>query len=223
MFLRCARPPAGGRGRGPRADRQRQSGGPGDGHIERGFVALAANRFADAGVESNAALKLLRSAPGGAVAANALLALQGEFHLRTAAREKGRATLEEVAKRLRAAPGPDAWSQALFTLEAIARAARAVGDWELADALARQLLEHDPAFAGGHYALALVAEHNAGARPRARTEFAQAVKFWAKADPDLPELAEMQAQEPVAGRAVGASSTASLLNRPSSLTATCPT
>ena len=161
------------------------------GHIERGFVALAANRFADAGVESNTALKLLRSAPGGAVAANALLALQGEFHLRTAAREKGRATLEEVAKRLRAASGPDAWSQALFSLEAIARTAKAVGDWELAERMARQLLEHDPAYAGGHYALALVAEHNAY-QATARTEFAQALKLWAKADSDLPELAEMK-------------------------------
>src|SRR5262245_33325236 len=77
------------------------------GYIESGFVALAANRYGDAGNASNTALKLLRSAPGGAVAANALLALQGEFNLRTAAREKGRATLEEVAKRVRAAPGPD--------------------------------------------------------------------------------------------------------------------
>jgi tetratricopeptide (TPR) repeat protein len=161
------------------------------GYIELGFVALAANRFADAGVASNTALKLLRSAPGGAVAANALLALQGEFHLRTAAREKGRATLDDVAKRLRAAPGPDAWSQALFSLDAMARAARAVGDWELADRMARQLLEHDPAYAGGHYALALVAEHN-GDAVTATSEFAQALKLWAKADPDLPEVAEMR-------------------------------
>ena len=36
--------------------------------------------------------------------------------------------LEEVVrKKLRAAPGPDAWTQTLFTIEAIARAAREVG------------------------------------------------------------------------------------------------
>jgi tetratricopeptide (TPR) repeat protein len=161
------------------------------GYIELGFVALAANRFADGGVASNTALKLLRTSPGGGVAANALLALQGEFHLRTAAREKGRATLDEAAKRLRAAPGPDAWSQALFSLEALARTARIVGDWDLADRLARQLLDHDPLYAGGHYALALVAEHKADTAA-ARTEFAQALNLWAKADPDLPELAEMK-------------------------------
>ena len=99
-----------------------------------------------------------RAAP---IAANALLALQGEYSLRTADRTKGtRRLLEDVAKRVRAAPGPDAWSQALFTLEAIARTARPVGDWELAGRIAQQMIEHDPAYAGSHYALALVAEHD---------------------------------------------------------------
>jgi tetratricopeptide (TPR) repeat protein len=161
------------------------------GQIELGFAALAAGRWAEAGTASNTALKLLRTAPGGGVAANALLALQGEFYLRTAAREKGRATLDDVAKRVRAAPGPDAWSQALFTLESMARAARAVGDWELAGRMARQLLEHDPAYAGGHYALGLVAEHD-GETATAKSEFSEALKLWTGADADLPELAEMR-------------------------------
>jgi tetratricopeptide (TPR) repeat protein len=161
------------------------------GHIESGFVLLAANQWAEAGAASNTALKLLRNAPGGAVAANALLALQGEFYLRTAVREKGRATLEEVAKRVRAAPGPDSWAQALFTLEGMAGAARAVGDWELAGRMARQMVEHDPAYPGGHYALGLVAE-NAGDEAAARSEFALALKGWAKADADLPEVRELR-------------------------------
>ena len=161
------------------------------GHIEIAHVMLATNRWADAGTSFNTALKLLRTTPGGAIAANALLALQGELSLKTAERAKGRATLDEVTKRLRAAPGPDAWSQALFTLESIARAARQVGDWELAGRLARQMLEHDPVYAGGHYALGLVAEHD-GDPATARTEFGLALKAWAKADPDLPELAEIR-------------------------------
>jgi tetratricopeptide (TPR) repeat protein len=160
------------------------------GHIEAGFVALAGNRYGDAGTASNTALKLLRGAPGGGVAANALLALQGEFHLRTAAREKGRAMFEDVAKRVRAAPGPDAWSQALFTLEAMARAARDVGDWELAGRMARHLIDHDPAYAGGHYALGVVAEHD-GDTTTATSEFGQALKLWAKADADLAERQDM--------------------------------
>jgi tetratricopeptide (TPR) repeat protein len=161
------------------------------GHIEAGFAYLAVNNWGAAGTAANTALKLLRTAPGGGVAANALLALQGEFHLRTAAREKGRATLEEVAKRVRSAPGPDMWAQALFTLEGLARTARAVGDWELAGRLARQMLEHDPNYAGTHYALGLVAE-DAGDMAAAKSALALALKHWAKADPDLPELAEIK-------------------------------
>ena len=161
------------------------------GYIELGFLALAVNRWGDAGTASNTALKLLRTAPGGGIAANALLALQGEFHLRTAAREKARAALTDVANRLRGAPGPDAWAQALFSLEAIARAARAVGDWELAGRMARHLVEHDPAYAGGHYAAGLVAEHD-GDAAAARLAFAEALKLWAKADPDLAELAQIR-------------------------------
>ena len=161
------------------------------GHIESGFVFLAVNQWTEAGAASNTALRLLRTAPGGAVAANALLALQGEFYLRTAVRDKGRATLEEVAKRVRAAPGPDNWAQALFTLEGIARAARAVGDWEFAGQMARQMVAHDPTYAGGHYALGLAAEH-AGDAATAKSEFALALKGWAKADAALSELAELK-------------------------------
>jgi len=96
--------------------------------------------------------------------------------------------LEEVARKARAAPGPDAWTQALFTLEGIARAAREVGDWELGGWAARQMLDHDPNYAGTHYALALVAEHN-GDGAIARAERALVEKYWKNADRDLPELA----------------------------------
>jgi tetratricopeptide (TPR) repeat protein len=161
------------------------------GHIESGFVFLAVNQWNEAGAASNTALRLLRTAPGGAVAANALLALQGEFYLRTAVRDKGRATFEEVAKRLRAAPGPDNWAQAIFTLEGMARAARAVGDWELAGRMARQMVEHDPGYPGAHYALGLVAERD-GDATTATSAFAMAMKGWAKADADLPELLELR-------------------------------
>jgi tetratricopeptide (TPR) repeat protein len=159
------------------------------GHIEAGHVMLAQNRWGDAGNAANAALRLLRTAPGGGIAAAALLALQGEFNLRTAERTKGRATLEEAVRRMRAAPGPDAWAQALFQIEAIARASRSVGDWDLAGRMAKQMMDHDSSYAGSHYAAALVAEHAEDAAV-AKSEFAMAVKHWAKADPDLPELVE---------------------------------
>ena len=85
---------------------------------------------------------------------------------------------------MRARPGPDAWAQALFTIEAIGRAARDVGDWELAGWTARQMVEHDPNYAGSHLAMALVAEH-AGDTQSARAERGLVTKYWKNADPDL--------------------------------------
>jgi tetratricopeptide (TPR) repeat protein len=159
------------------------------GHVAAGQAHLALGQFKAATAEANAALRLMRASPEGAgLVATPLQALQGEFFLRTGQKEKGRPMLEEVARKSRAAPGPDAWTQALFTLEAIARAAREVGDWDLAAWGARQMLEHDSSYAGSHYALALVAEHN-GDAGTARAERAIVEKYWKNADRDVVELA----------------------------------
>ena len=53
------------------------------------------------------------------------------------------------------------------------------------------MLAHDPAYAGTHYALGLVAERD-GDQAAARAEFALAQKAWSQADPDLPELADIR-------------------------------
>jgi hypothetical protein len=76
-------------------------------------------------------------------------------------------------------------------MEAIGRIARDVGDWDFAGFVARQMLAQDPRYAGTHYALGLVAEHN-GDLPAARAAFAMAARAWGAADRDLPELAEMR-------------------------------
>ena len=157
------------------------------GHVEAGRARLALGQFKEAADEGNAALRLMRGTEGAGMVATALEAFQGEFFLRTGQKDKARSMLEGVARKVRSAPGPDAWAQALFTLEAIARAAREVGDWELAGWTARQMLEHDPNYAGAHFALALVAQHG-GDLPAARSEGAAAAKLWSTADPDLPEL-----------------------------------
>lgn len=158
------------------------------GLVETGFALLAMNRVPDAGAASNAALRALKSSPGGQdLVFIGLEALQGEFRLRSAQREQGRKMMLSAARKWRSLPGPDAWSQSLFRLEAMARSARAVGDWELAGRLAQLMTEHDPAYFGSHYALALVAQ-NAGNQPAARREFDLALKAWATADKDLPEL-----------------------------------
>ncbi|PYR56132.1 MAG: hypothetical protein DMF91_22605 [Acidobacteria bacterium] len=164
------------------------------GHVEAGHAMLVAGRFPEAAAEANAALRELESASDGAAqVATSLERLQGEFFLRTGKTDKGRALLDDVATKVRAAPGPDAWSDALFTLEAIGRAARDVGDWELAGRMAQQMREHDPAYAGTQYALGLVADHAGDARA-ARAAFALAAKYWSKADADLPELADIRAR-----------------------------
>ena len=158
------------------------------GHIEAGFALLAMNRYADGANASNAALRALKSAPDGqGLAVIPLEALQGEFRLRTAQREQGRQGMERAAQKWRALPGPDAWTQSLFRLEALARSARQVGDWALAARMAQLMLEHDPDYAGTHYALGLVAQHDGNA-DTARREFALAAKAWSNADKDLAEL-----------------------------------
>ena len=166
------------------------------GHVEAGRALLLLGKFQAASEEANAALRLMRLAPNGAgLVATPLKALQGEFFLRTGERDKGRAMLEEVTRAVRAAPGPDAWTQATFELEAIARAARETDSWELADWAARQLIGHDTRYAGAHYARALVARH-AGDEKTARAELALAAQYWTKADPDLPELQTIRGTRP---------------------------
>ena len=114
--------------------------------------------------------------------------LRGELRLREGAVAEGRGILEEVARTLRRLPGPDAWIQALFRLESMARMAREAGQWELAGFMARQMLEHDAAYGGSHLAQALVADR-AGDREAAAAARAEAARFWQDADRDLPELA----------------------------------
>jgi tetratricopeptide (TPR) repeat protein len=154
------------------------------GHVEAGRARLALGQFKEAADEGNAALRLMRGTEGAGIVADALQAFQGEFLLRTGKQAQGRPMLEDVVRKARARPGPDAWTQALFTIEAIARAARDVGDWELAGWAGRQMLEHDPNYAGSHHALALAAEH-AGDANTARSERALVEKYWKNADPDV--------------------------------------
>jgi tetratricopeptide (TPR) repeat protein len=165
------------------------------GYVMTGRAYLAAGQYKEAAAAANAALKALRSATAGqALVAPELEVLQGEFFLRTGQPEKGRAMLDEIVRRLRDGAGPDSWAQTLFTIEAIARAARQAGDWEFAGFAARQLAAQDARYAGAHYALGLVAEHNGDTRT-AQTEFALAEKAWSKADANLSELRDIRSRK----------------------------
>ena len=125
--------------------------------------------------------------------------LRGEILLREGKVAEGRALLKDVQTRLRAIPGPDAWIQALFRLEGIARVARDAGDWELAAYTADQMIEHDPSYAGAHAAQAAVARH-AGDDARAEREMDAARRAWAQADPDVRAEAAPAAAPSTSGR-----------------------
>jgi tetratricopeptide (TPR) repeat protein len=117
-------------------------------------------------------------------------ALHGELLIRTGKADEGQKALKDVQRALRATPGPDAWIQTLFRLESIARSAREAGDWDLAEYTAGQMIDHDAAYGGSHFAMALVLQHKGDTAGAAR-EFEAARRYWGNADPDLPELREI--------------------------------
>jgi tetratricopeptide (TPR) repeat protein len=164
------------------------------GRVMASRALMAGGKLPAASDEAKAALNELRDSGRRADFVRPYIeALQGEFFLRTGQAEKGRAVLKEMMRKVRAELGPDAWTQSLFKLEAIARVAREAGDWELAEYAAQQMMEHDPNYAGAHYAMALAAEHK-GDKAGALEMFAAAEKFWRNADADLPELLETRAR-----------------------------
>ena len=180
------------------------------GHVLAGHALAATKRMAAAHEELAAAEKGMDEvgAPG-ALARSAVDpyvdGLRGELLLREGRWAEAGPLLKDVQRRIRAVPGPDAWTEALYRLEAIARVAREAGDWDLAAYTAEQMRDHDPAYAGTRYALALVAEQR-GDAPTAAREFTAAVGLWKDADPDLAALQDARAR---AGKAALAGAAAS--------------
>lgn len=165
------------------------------GHALAGQALVGLGRIEAAGEELAAARRELetvpRVAPGLAPSRGSVEpwveALRGELLLRTGKGDEGRAVLKDVQRRLRAIPGPDAWSQSLFRLESMARSAREAGDWELAEYTAAQMLDHDRSYGGSHLAMALVLRRAGDAAGAAR-HLEAAKGLWRDADPDLPEI-----------------------------------
>jgi len=113
--------------------------------------------------------------------------LRAELLLSQKSTVEGVALLKQLEEQLTSAPGPDARSQALVQLDSIARRARETQEWALAEFTARQMIRLDPSYAGGYYALGLVAEQQDNASLAAQ-QFGIAEKLWSEADNDLPEL-----------------------------------
>jgi tetratricopeptide (TPR) repeat protein len=170
------------------------------GHALAGQARIALGRIEEARADLDAAQRELEKVPlvaPGVTPRRSTVepwveSLRGELLLRTGKTEEGREVIKRVQSAHRAVLGPDAWSQTLFLLESMARSARELGDWDLAEFTARQMLEHDPAYGGTHLALALVLEHAGDAAGAAR-EFAEAERLWPDADDDLAELAVITA------------------------------
>ena len=170
------------------------------GHVLAGHAQIGLGRLGDAQSELEAARRELDAVPRvtlGLIPRRSVVepwveGLRGEILLRGADREQGRAVLKDVARALRAIPGPDAWTLSLFRLETMARSAREAGDWDLAEFIASQMLDHDAAYGGSHLALALVLRHKGDAAGASR-ESDIARSEWRDADPGLPELKELEA------------------------------
>lgn len=158
------------------------------GHALAGEALLAMNQVAAAQQELSLAEHEASPLPASTLAALPFAAqLRAGLLLRAGQSQAGEAAYVAVEQSLLAMPGPDAWLGSVFALEQIARDARSANDWDLARYTAEQLIQRDPFYAGGHFALALVAEHN-GETDGARLMFAQAAKLWSGADPSLPEM-----------------------------------
>lgn len=158
------------------------------GHSLAGEADLGLNQMEAAKSELELAQQDSQKIPSNVASALSYpAALEASILLRENHLQEGEAVYIKLEQAMTAMRGPDGWIDAIFGLEAIARDARDAGDWELAQYTAQQMVEHDPYYAGGHFAFGLVAEH-AGETDGAREMFTQAEKLWAHADADLPEL-----------------------------------
>lgn len=155
------------------------------GHTLAGRAFLAMDRLEDAKNESALAEQEAGKIPGAIL--NSLPTV-GQLHAEILLREKkwdeGNALMKQIEQKIAGFQGPDAWSEALFELESIAQTARKAGDWDLVESTARMMIQHDPTYAGGYYALGHVAEHK-GDAATAQQQFATGDKLWSKADPGV--------------------------------------
>ncbi|HUS19961.1 MAG TPA: hypothetical protein VMZ25_09945 [Terriglobales bacterium] len=127
-------------------------------------------------------------------------ALRAEILLRSGKSAEANPLFKDVQVRIRAIPGPDAWMQAIFRLELIARIARQNNDWDLAEYTAQQMIDHDQHYSGSQYAMGLVEEHK-GNQAAARAWLAKAKASWAAADPGFLDPKLQLVKEAAAGEA----------------------
>ena len=162
------------------------------GHALAGEALLALTRVGEAKSELQLAEREMEQVPASALGSlpNASV-LRAEILLHAHDFPAADPSLKNIQVRIRAMSGPDSWSEALFDLQFIARTARVDGDWDLSEFTAKQIIDHDPTYAGGYYELALAEEHR-GDAAAAKTQFQIAGKLWSHADSDLPEVKQIR-------------------------------
>jgi tetratricopeptide (TPR) repeat protein len=166
------------------------------GHSVSARALFRLKRLDEAQAELTLAGRELQTLPTAVMAAlpDAGLA-RAEFLLQVGKQDEADQLFNRIVRDVRGVPGPDSWSQALFQLESIAEIARDSGDWDLAAFAAQQMVDHDPSYAGGYFALGMVAAHR-GAAAEEQQQFARAAKLWHSADNDLPELRKIHQMLP---------------------------
>jgi len=159
------------------------------GHALTGRALVALNRVDDAEKELALARNTLVLVPASEAdrLRPASETLRAEILLAQRKSVEGGALMKEIEEQFRASPGPDARSEALIQLDSIARRARETDEWALAEITAQEIVRQDPSYAGGYYAMGLVAEHE-GKSAKATQQFTIAQNLWSEADKDLPEL-----------------------------------
>lgn len=174
------------------------------GHVLASRSLMALHRLEPAAEAGNNALRRMRAlGPPGGILVPDLQLSQGEYLLRTREAVNGRAMLRDAVAKLRTQTGADTWIQTLYVLEGVGRSARELGDWALAHEMAEAMREHDPAYAGTSYAIALVAEQR-GDLAAARDRYREVVVRWHAADPALPELLHARRQAAALERGLAA-------------------
>lgn len=161
------------------------------GHALAGRVALALGNVEKAQAELALAEQALQAMNNSTSFVPYVEGLRGEIGLKQGQAAQATQMLKQLESAMRVLSGPDEWTETLFWLEDIFKAARASDAWDLAEFTAGQMAEHDPHYGGTHYALGVVAEHKLDAAG-ARREFAEAERAWPHADPNFPPLVEVR-------------------------------
>ena len=156
-------------------------------------LAGQADLFLDDRVQASQQLQLAEMTAAGLSPLDAaavrpyVLSLSIELQLVAQEAKQASAGTEKLISIVQATNNPDAWGLYEFQLELLAAFAREHDAWQIAETASQAMLDHDPAYAGAHFAMAMVAQHKKDYESAER-EFAAAANLWKSADPGLSEL-----------------------------------